>query len=95
MVRTVSRWLLVGVCVWLLFGPAQAAMAVPTAPVDSIVLAQQAPSGPDIPAAQTTADADNAKNRLVVGVVAVALLGIVYLGRRIRKKSHKKDDGGS
>jgi hypothetical protein len=81
----------VGVFALLLLAPVQ---AVSAAPVDSIVAAQQAPPGPDVPAAPTEQDAATAKNRLVVGVAAVVLLGIVILGRRMRSK-RKKDSGGS
>jgi hypothetical protein len=78
MVRTVSRALLA--CVFALL----------------VVLAQQttAPPGPDIQTPPTTQDAANSRNRLVIGVAAIVLLGIVILGRRLRSK-RKKDSGGS
>jgi hypothetical protein len=81
----------VGVFALLLLAPVQ---AVGASPVDPIVAAQQAPPGPDVPTAPTEQDAATAKNRLVVGVAAVVLLGIVVLGRRMRSK-RKKDSGGS
>lgn len=75
----------------LLLAPVQ---TVSAAPVDPIVAAQQAPPGPDVPTAPTEQDAATAKNRLVVGISAIVLLGIVVLGRRMRSK-RKKDSGGS
>ena len=80
-----------GVFALLLLAPVQTAVA---APVDPIVAVQPAPPGPDIQPAPTEQDAASAKNRLVVGVAAVVLLGIVILGRRMRSK-RQKDSGGS
>jgi hypothetical protein len=90
MVRTVSRVLLAFVFAWLVLVPAGAAVAATT---DTIVLAQPAP-GPDIPAAPTVQDAAESRKKLVIGVSAAVLLGIVILGHRIRSK-RKKDSGGS
>ncbi|RLK60994.1 hypothetical protein [Actinokineospora cianjurensis] len=61
-----------------------------TAP--SVAGLAQAPTAPgvDIPQAPTEADRDAAKNKIVVGVVAVLLLGAVVWGNRIRSKRKKK-----
>jgi hypothetical protein len=93
MVRTVSRVLLACVFVCLVFVPVNAAVG---APVGEIVLAQPgtAPPGPDIPPAQTTEDAAQSKDKLVIGVTALVLLAIVVFGHRLRSK-RKKDSGGS
>jgi hypothetical protein len=94
MVRTVSRALLACVFAVLFVLPVGAAVAA--APSDVTVLAQQttAPPGPDITPAPTTQDAATSRNKLVIGVVAVVLLGIVILGHRLRSK-RQKDSGGS
>jgi hypothetical protein len=94
MVRTVSRALLA--CVFALLFVLPVGAAVAAAPSDVVVLAQQsnAPPGPDIPNAPTTQDPATSRNKLVIGVVAVVLLGIVVLGHRIRRK-RQKDSGGS
>jgi hypothetical protein len=94
MVRTVSRALLACVFACLVLMPVHVAAA---APADTIVLAQPgtAPPGPDIAPAPTTEDANRSKDRLIIGVAAVVLLGIVILGHRIRRKRHNKDSGGS
>lgn len=95
MVRTVSRALLACVFALLFVLPVGAAMAAP-ADVDVVVLAQQstAPAGPDIPTAPTTQDVATSRNKLVIGVAAIVLLGIVVFGHRLRSK-RKKDSGGS
>jgi hypothetical protein len=91
MVRTVSKALLACVFVWLVLVPAGAATA---APVGVPALAQPAPPGPDIPKAPTVDEAAQSKDKLVIGVAAIVLLGIVILGHRVRSK-RKKDSGGS
>lgn len=48
-------------------------------------------SGPEMDP-QTKADADKAKNKFVVGLIAAALLGIVIWGRIVRRKRAKKGD---
>ncbi len=54
------------------------------------VLAQTQPPGPVLDPAQTDkANTEKTKNKLIAGVVAVALLGIVIWGRRIRSKKAK------
>jgi hypothetical protein len=95
MVRTVSRALLA--CLFaLLFVLPAAAIADQSDPAVQVVLAQQttAPAGPDIPPAPTTQDGANTRNKLVIGVAAAVLLGIVIIGHRARSK-RQKDSGGS
>jgi hypothetical protein len=94
MVRTVSRALLA--CVFALLFVLPVGAAVAAAPSDVVAAAQpsNAPPGPDIPTAPTTQDAATSRNKLVIGVAAVVLLGIVILGHRVRRK-RKKDSGGS
>ncbi|MEV4148314.1 hypothetical protein AB0J40_31955 [Amycolatopsis sp. NPDC049691] len=54
------------------------------------VLVQTQPPGPVLDPAQTDkANSEKTKNKLIAGVVAVALLGIVIWGRRIRSKKAK------
>jgi hypothetical protein len=54
------------------------------------VLVQTQPPGPVLDPAQTDkANTEKTKNKLIAGVVAVALLGIVIWGRRIRSKKAK------
>ncbi|TNC20693.1 hypothetical protein [Amycolatopsis alkalitolerans] len=84
--------LLLGVL--LSFGAPTAAAAAPA--VVSVVhgpLAEQAnaPVGPVIdPADNERANAQKTKNKIVVGVIAAVLLGIVLWGRSIRRKKRKK-----
>lgn len=54
-------------------------------------LAQGGDSGPELDP-QTEADQENAKSKLVVGLAAAALLGIIVWGRIIRKKRANKDN---
>jgi hypothetical protein len=55
------------------------------------VLAQTQAPGPVLDPAQTDkANTEKTKNKLVAGLVAVVLLGIVVWGRRIRSKKAKK-----
>jgi hypothetical protein len=54
------------------------------------VQTQTQPPGPVLDPAQTDkANTEKTKNKLIAGVVAVALLGIVIWGRRIRSKKAK------
>ena len=54
------------------------------------VLAQTQAPGPVLDPAQTDkANTEKTKNKLVAGLVAVVLLGIVVWGRRIRSKKTK------
>jgi hypothetical protein len=54
------------------------------------VLAQTQAPGPVLDPAQTDkANSEKTKNKLVAGLVAVVLLGIVIWGRRIRSKKTK------
>ncbi|TCO65573.1 hypothetical protein [Actinocrispum wychmicini] len=89
MARTVSKALLACVFALLMLVPAQAT-AAPGRPIGHV----QAPPGPDIPKAPTVDDAAQSKDKLVIGVVAVVLLGIVIYGHRLRSK-RKKASGGS
>jgi hypothetical protein len=53
--------------------------------------AQTQPPGPVLDPAQTDkANTEKTKNKLIAGLVAVVLLGIVVWGRRIRSKKAKK-----
>lgn len=54
-------------------------------------LAQGGDSGPELDP-QTEADQENARSKLVVGLAAAALLGIIVWGRIIRKKRADKDN---
>ena len=64
---------------------AQVAQPTPT-PGPGDPAATNAPPGIPLGPAQTEADVQKSKRKLVVGVIAVVLLGIVVLGRRARKK---------
>ncbi|GLW95415.1 hypothetical protein [Actinokineospora globicatena] len=74
-------------------GPAAAqpvvARSVTSQSVTALAQEQTAP-GVDLPQAPTEADKENAKSKIVVGVVAVLLLGAVVWGNRIRAKRKKK-----
>ncbi len=48
--------------------------------------ADNAPAGPNINQQQHDADAAKSKNKLVIGVIVVALLVVVYFGHRQRAK---------
>ncbi len=95
MVRTVSRALLVSLFA-LVFVLPVGAIAGQSDHGVPVVAAQQstAPAGPDIPPAPTTQDGANTRNKLVIGVAAAVLLGIVIIGHRARSK-RQKDSGGS
>lgn len=71
--------------------PAVVAVTVAHAPA-ALVPAQTTPNpGPVLDPAQTDkANSEKTKNKLIAGVVAVVLLGIVVWGRRIRSKKAKK-----
>ncbi len=57
----------------------------------ALVPVQTQPPGPVLDPAQTDkANTEKTKNKLIAGVVAVALLAIVIWGRRIRSKKAKK-----
>ena len=69
--------------------PAAVTVAVAHAPV-ALVPAQTQPPGPVLDPAQTDkANTEKTKNKLIAGVVAVALSGIVIWGRRVRSKKAK------
>lgn len=56
----------------------------------TLVPVQTQPPGPVLDPAQTDkANSEKTKNKLIAGVVAVVLLGIVIWGRRIRSKKAK------
>ncbi|WP_329052119.1 hypothetical protein OG738_06695 [Amycolatopsis sp. NBC_01488] len=64
-------------------------VAVVHAPA-ALVPVQTQPPGPVLDPAQTDkANSQKTKNKLIAGVVAVALLAIVIWGRRIRSKKAK------
>ncbi|MCR6488565.1 hypothetical protein M8542_37630 [Amycolatopsis sp. OK19-0408] len=70
--------------------PAAVVVTVAHAPA-SLVPAQTPNPGPVLDPAQTDkANSQKTKNKLIAGVVAVVLLGIVIWGRRIRSKKAKK-----
>ncbi|HKS47943.1 MAG TPA: hypothetical protein VJT49_23090 [Amycolatopsis sp.] len=91
MIKKLLAGLLLGVVV-LFAAPAAPAASAST----SIgVVAQQAtaPPGPRIDPADTDkANAQKTKSKVVVGVTAVVLLGIVVWGRSIRRKRRKSAD---
>jgi hypothetical protein len=78
--------------------PAQASPVRPVAVTVTVAhagagpaLAQTPAPGPVLDPAQTDkANAEKTKTKLVAGLVAVVLLGIVVWGRRIRSKKAKK-----
>ncbi|CAM3618721.1 hypothetical protein KIPE111705_17060 [Kibdelosporangium persicum] len=67
--------------------------AATAAPAQLAPYAQQtatAPPGPTIDTPPTEQDAANSRQRLVIGIAAIVLLGIVVLGHRARRKRAKK-----
>ncbi|ALG13676.1 hypothetical protein AOZ06_48545 [Kibdelosporangium phytohabitans] len=70
--------------------PSGAATAAPAGLAPYAQQTATAPAGPDITPAPTTEDAADSKQRLVIGIAAVVLLGIVILGHRARRKRMKK-----
>jgi len=90
---------LVGLLGAVLFtaSPAQAAPVRPAAVTVSVahaspglVPAQTQPPGPVLDPAQTDkANTEKTRNKLVAGLIAVVLLGIVIWGRKIRSKRAK------
>lgn len=68
-----------------------AAVAVTVAHGAAPVAAQSTPNpGPVLDPAQTDkANSEKTKNKLIAGLIAVVLLGIVIWGRRIRSKKAK------
>ncbi|MEU6643804.1 hypothetical protein ABZ863_14795 [Saccharomonospora sp. NPDC046836] len=69
-------------------GPAAAVAAEPVAAVAPALTQETAEPGPTLDP-QTEADARKTRSRLVVGVAAAALLGIVVWGRHVRSKRKK------
>lgn len=89
------RVLLACMLVFSIFLPAGGAAAAPvTSSAHSVALAQQPTPGPDIPPAPTVEDGTKSRDKLVIGVVAILLLGIVILGHRTRKKRRKESESG-
>ena len=90
MARTVSKAVLTVLlaCVFAVL------VTVPASATAAPIAHVQAPPGPNIPQAPTIQDAAQSKDKLVIGVVAIVLLGIVIYGHRLRSK-RKKDSGGS
>ncbi|ONI85881.1 hypothetical protein ALI144C_12280 [Actinosynnema sp. ALI-1.44] len=78
------------VLVVLFFLPVGAATAAPAQLAPYAQQATTAPSGPDISPAPTEQDSANSRQRLVIGIAAAVLLGIVILGHRARRKRAKK-----
>jgi CubicO group peptidase (beta-lactamase class C family) len=94
MIKKFLAGLIFGVVV-LFAVPAAPALASPVAVTAAAApVAQQAPApppGPHIdPAENEKANAEKTKSKVVVGVIAVVLAGIVVWGRMIRRK-RKKD----
>lgn len=92
MIKKVLSGLMLGV-VLLLTAPAAPALASPVPVTAAAPAAQQAttpPPGPRIdPAENSKANAEKTKSKVIVGVIAVALAGIVFWGRMIRRKRKK------
>jgi hypothetical protein len=95
MVRAVVGCVLV-VLFFLPVGAANAVSLQPHAQLGQAALlpyGQQtatAPAGPTIETPATEQDAANSRQRLVIGITAVVLLGIVILGHRARAKRRAK-----
>nr|CTQ92975.1 hypothetical protein [Kibdelosporangium sp. MJ126-NF4] len=70
--------------------PVGAATAAPVHPAPYAQQGGTTPSGPDIAPAPTEQEATDSRQRLVIGIAAVVLLGIVILGHRARAKRLKK-----
>lgn len=83
------RAVVTGVLVVLFLLPVGAASA---APAGTVPYARQttAPPGPAIDTPPTEQDSNDTRQRLVIGIVAVVLLGVVILGHRTRAKRKKK-----
>ncbi|MCE7005862.1 hypothetical protein LWC34_23970 [Kibdelosporangium philippinense] len=70
--------------------------AATAAPADLAPYAQQtatAPAGPSIAPQPTEEEQASQRQRLVIGIAAALLLGIVILGHRARRKRAKKNAG--
>jgi hypothetical protein len=82
------------VLVVLFFVPVGAAGAASVQPLAQLApYAQQtatAPAGPTIETPPTEQEAADSRQRLIIGVTAVVLLGIVILGHRARSKRKAK-----
>lgn len=79
--------LLLGVAVLLPAAPTATATA-DTAAVAAQGPATTAPAGPEL-APPTQEDAETSRRKLVIGVTAIVLLGLVIYGNRVRAKRQK------
>ncbi|MDQ3578785.1 MAG: hypothetical protein M3443_14575 [Actinomycetota bacterium] len=79
--------LLLGVVVLLGAAPAAAASAT-AEPVAAQPPPTTAPAGPQLDQ-PTEEDAEKSKNKLIIGITAVVLLGVVVYGNRYRAKRRK------
>jgi hypothetical protein len=96
MIKKVLAALVLGIVV-LFTIPATSAAASPAVSAVSISpVAQQAtaPPGPRIDPADTAkANAQKTKTKIIVGIIALVLAGIVVWGRSIRRKKRKAAQG--
>lgn len=77
----------------LFFLPVGVATAAPAPLAPYAQQTATAPPGPSLEPQPTEQDAASSRQRLVIGIVAVVLLGIVILGHRARRKRAKKNAG--
>ncbi|MBV8932842.1 MAG: hypothetical protein JOZ47_20375 [Kutzneria sp.] len=64
------------------------ALLLAASPAGAAVDPTPAP-GPSLDPPQTPTFSDDIRQRLIIGVIVVVLLGIVWYGRRIRRKRQK------
>ena len=83
-----TKLLLAVFVVFLLAAPQAGATAAQTGWAAQQPPTTTAPAGPTIDA-PSEADSAKSRNNLVVGVVAIVLLGIVVYGNRVRAKKKK------
>lgn len=92
MIKKLLAGLMLGVVV-LFAVPAAPALASPVPVTAAAPVAQQSPTpapGPRIdPVENKKANAEKTKSKVIVGVIAVVLAGIVFWGRMIRHKRKK------
>lgn len=96
---SVTRLVVAVVFALLAVAPAAVVSAAPAGALNSAsVVAAQPPPAPD-PTAPPGVDispeqeSDRAKDKLVIGVITVVLLGIVILGRNAHNKRRKAAEG--
>jgi hypothetical protein len=77
----------------LFFLPVGVATAAPAQLAPYAQQTATAPAGPTIAPQPTEEEAASSRQRLVIGIAAVVLLGIVILGHRARRKRAKKSAG--